>query len=126
MISQTPQVWNDFQSYEDEDGVQLTWDSVDALFPESMVEDMMKSFENLLHQLTEKSWNQRFDLLPESRREALEEMRRTGVPENPQCLHTAFLKCAEELPQKTALEDTGYGKTITYRELKEQAQAVAE
>ena len=103
MISQTPQVWNDFQSYEDEDGVQLTWDSVDALFPESMVEDMM-----------------------ESRREALEEMRRTGVPENPQCLHTAFLKCAEELPQKTALEDTGYGKTITYRELKEQAQAVAE
>lgn len=56
----------------------------------------------------------------------MEEMRRTGVPENPQCLHTAFLKCAEELPQKTALEDTGYGKTITYRELKEQAQAVAE
>ena len=126
MISQTPQVWNDFQSYEDEDGVQLTWDSVDALFPESMVEDMMKSFETLLHQLTEKSWNQRFDLLPESRREALEEMCRTGIPENPQCLHTAFLKCAEELPQKTALEDTGYGKTITYRELKEQAQAVAE
>ena len=32
MISQTPQVWNDFQSYEDENGVQLTWDSVDELF----------------------------------------------------------------------------------------------
>ncbi|CUO17593.1 Phenyloxazoline synthase MbtB [[Eubacterium] contortum] len=126
MISQTPQVWNDFQSYEDEDGVQLTWDSVDALFPESMVDDMMKSFETLLHQLTEKSWNQRFDLLPESRREALEEMCRTGVPENPQCLHTAFLKRAEEFPQKAALEDTGHGKTITYRELKERAQAVAE
>lgn len=126
MISQTPQVWNDFQSYEDEDGVQLTWDSVDVLFPETMIEDMMKSFETLLHQLAEKGWNQRFDLLPESRREALEEMCRTGVPENPQCLHAAFLKRAEELPQKVALEDTGYGKTITYRELKERAQAVAE
>lgn len=126
MISQTPQVWNDFQSYEDEDGVQLTWDSVDALFPETMVEDMMKSFETLLHQLTESDWNQRFDLLPESRREALEEMCRTGVPENPQCLHTAFLKRAEEFPQKAALEDTGYGKIITYRELKKRAQAVAE
>lgn len=42
MISQTPQVWNDFQSYEDENGVQLTWDSVDALFPETMVDDMIK------------------------------------------------------------------------------------
>lgn len=126
MISQTPQVWNDFQSYEDEDGVQLTWDSVDALFPETMVDDMMKSFETLLHQLTEKGWNQRFDLMPESRRKALEEMCRTGVPENPQCLHTAFLKRAEELPRKVALEDTGYGKTITYCELKEQAQVVAE
>lgn len=126
MISQTPQVWNDFQSYEDEDGVQLTWDSVDALFPETMVEDMMKSFETLLHQLTESDWNQRFDLLPKSRREALEEMCRTGVPENPQCLHTAFLKRAEEFPQKAALEDTGYGKIITYRELKKRAQAVAE
>lgn len=126
MISQTPQVWNDFQSYEDEDGVQLTWDSVDALFPETMVEDMMKSFETLLHQLTEKDWNQRFDLLPENRREALGEICRAGVPENTQCLHTEFLKRAEELPQKTALEDTGYGKTIAYCELKERAQAVAE
>lgn len=126
MISQTPQVWNDFQSYEDENGVQLTWDSVDALFPETMVDDMIKSFETLLHQLTEKGWDQRFDLLPESRRKALVEMCRTGVPENPQCLHAAFLKRAEELPKKAALEDTGYGKTITYHELKEQAQAVAE
>src|SRR5699024_6468848 len=86
MISQTPQVWNDFQSYEDENGVQLTWDSVDALFPETMVDDMIKSFETLLHQLTEKGWYQRFDLLPESRRKALVEMCRTGVPEKPQCL----------------------------------------
>ncbi len=126
MISQTPQVWNDFQSYEDEDGVQLSWDSVDELFPETMVEDMMKSLETLLHQLTEKDWNQRFDLLPESRREAMLEACRTGAPEKPRYLHSAFLKCAEDFPQKIALEDTGCGKTITYHDLKEKAQAVAE
>ena len=35
-------------------------------------------------------------------------------------------KRAEELPRKVALKNTGYGKTITYCELKEQAQVVAE
>ena len=68
MISQTPQVWNDFQSYEDENGVQLTWDSVDELFPENMIPDMLESFEILLHELGKKDWNQRFDVLPEKKK----------------------------------------------------------
>lgn len=71
MISQTPQVWNDFQSYEDENGVQLTWDSVDKLFPENMIPDMLECFENLLHELGKKDWNQRFDVLPEKEKEKL-------------------------------------------------------
>lgn len=71
MISQTPQVWNDFQSYEDENGVQLTWDSVDELFPENMIPDMLESFEILLHELGKKDWNQRFDVLPEKEKEKL-------------------------------------------------------
>ena len=71
MISQTPQVWNDFQSYEDENGVQLTWDSVDKLFPENMIPDMLECFENLLHELGKKDWNQRFDVLPEKKKEKL-------------------------------------------------------
>ena len=68
MISQTPQVWNDFQSYEDEKGVQLTWDSVDELFPESMIQDMMDSLKILLHDLGKEDWNQKFDVLPEKRK----------------------------------------------------------
>lgn len=89
MISQTPQVWNDFQSYEDENGVQLTWDSVDKLFPENMIPDMLECFENLLHELGKKDWNQRFDVLPEKRKREIEDTARTGVPERVECLHWA-------------------------------------
>lgn len=125
MISQTPQVWNDFQSYEDEKGVQLTWDSVDELFPESMIQDMMDSLKILLHNLGKEDWNQKFDVLPENRKKFLEESCVTEVPEKPQCLHTAFLQRAKEDPGKAALIDTGKGYTITYGELKEKALGIA-
>ena len=94
MISQTPQVWNDFQSYEDENGVQLTWDSVDKLFPENMIPDMLECFENLLHELGKKDWNQRFDVLPEKRKREIEDTARTGVPERVECLHWAVMNHA--------------------------------
>lgn len=126
MISQTPQVWNDFQSYEDENGVQLTWDSVDELFPEDMVQDMLQSFEEFLHELAIKGWDQNYDVLPKNRKETLTNAYKTGEPENPQCLHTAFLKKAEEFPKKIALEDTGCGVSITYQSLRERAMAIAE
>ena len=125
MISQTPQVWNDFQSYEDEKGVQLTWDSVDELFPEFMIQDMMDSLKILLHDLGKEDWNQKFDVLPENRKKFLEESCVIEVPEKPQCLHTAFLQSAKEDPGKAALIDTGKGYTITYGELKEKALGIA-
>lgn len=125
MISQTPQVWNDFQSYEDEKGVQLTWDSVDELFPETMIQDMMDRLKILLHDLGKEDWNQKFDVLPEKRKKFLEESCVTEVPEKPQCLHTAFLQSAKADPGKAALIDTGKGYTITYGELREKALGIA-
>ena len=125
MISQTPQVWNDFQSYEDETGVQLTWDSVDELFPEHMVQDMMDSFEVLLHKLGRENWDQKFDVLPENRKNFLETSYKTGGPEKPQCLHWAFLESAEKYPQKIALIDSGKAYSITYDELKNEAFKIA-
>lgn len=125
MISQTPQVWNDFQSYEDEDGVQLTWDSVDALFPDSMVQDMMDSFQTLLHRLRTENWDQEFDVLPENRRKFLGKSYNVGELEQPMCLHTAFLQNAAEHPGKIALVDTGEGCSITYGDFKEKALEIA-
>ena len=125
MISQTPQVWNDFQSYEDENGVQLTWDSVDELFPENMIPDMLESFEILLHELGKKDWNQRFDVFPEKRKREVEDTAHTGVPERSECLHWAVMNHAEVCPEDIALIDAGSGRSVSYGELKTRATAVA-
>ncbi|MFR8351696.1 MAG: hypothetical protein ACLVB1_02390 [Blautia obeum] len=44
---------------------------MDKLFPENMIPDMLECFENLLHELGKKDWNQRFDVLPEKEKEKL-------------------------------------------------------
>ena len=126
MISQTPQVWIDFQSYEDEEGIQLTWDSVDELFPEFMIQDMINSFEKLLHRLETENWEQKFDVLPENRKKFLEELCDVGTPEQTTCIHAAFLQRAREHPEKVALVDTGKEYSVTYGELKEYATEIAE
>ena len=66
MISQTPGIWLDFQTYEDEEGIMLSWDSVDELFYNGMMDDMMGSFGDLLHRLRTENWDAYYDVLPKS------------------------------------------------------------
>ncbi|MFD9355172.1 condensation domain-containing protein [Streptomyces sp. NPDC060031] len=51
MISQTPQVWLDHQVYRTDAGVVLAWDAVDELFPEGLMDAMLRSYEELLLRL---------------------------------------------------------------------------
>lgn len=125
MISQTPQVWLDFQTYEAEGGLTLAWDAVDALFPPGMVDDMMKSLATLLHDLRTQNWNRTFDLLPSDQKHVVAQAIKTAKPENPQCIYAAFLANALENPERIALIDTGKRLQLTYAELKTKALAVA-
>lgn len=125
MISQTPQVWMDFQSYEDETGLMLTWDTVDELFPENMIDDMMGSFGKLLRTLITEDWNQRFDVLPENRKKSIEEQTNIGELTDPGCIHEAFLERSKNTPDAVALVDTGKNISITYKELRDRVQSVA-
>ena len=52
MVSQTPGIWLDFQSYIKDGDLVLCWDSVDELFPEKMLDDMLNSLEKQLLRLT--------------------------------------------------------------------------
>ncbi|HFK2740600.1 TPA: condensation domain-containing protein [Enterococcus faecalis] len=52
MVSQTPGVWLDFQSYIEDGDLVLCWDSVDELFPEKMLDEMLNSLEKQLLRLT--------------------------------------------------------------------------
>lgn len=125
MISQTPQVWNDFQSYEDEKGVQLTWDSVDELFPQNMIQEMIESFNYLLIELENVDWNQNFDMLPRSRQNDLTELSKLCKPEETFCIQDAFLKNEKSNPMDIALIDTGKNLVITYQQLKKKAAMIA-
>ena len=100
-------------------------DSVDKLFPENMIPDMLECVENLLHELGKKDWNQRFDVLPEKRKREIEDTARTGVPERVECLHWAVMNHAEVCPEDIALIDAGSGRSVSYGELKARATAVA-
>ncbi|MEV6210454.1 condensation domain-containing protein [Kitasatospora sp. NPDC051914] len=51
MLSQTPQVWLDHQVYRTDDSVLLAWDAVDELFPDALLDDMMRGYRQLLEWL---------------------------------------------------------------------------
>lgn len=44
MISQTPQVWLDFQVFEQDGGLLLIWDSIDDVFKPQVLDEMFTSF----------------------------------------------------------------------------------
>ncbi|ALU89427.1 polyketide synthase [Herbaspirillum rubrisubalbicans M1] len=52
-VSQTPQVWLDQQLVERHGRLELSWDSVDGLFPEGLLDEMFHAYELLLHTLAD-------------------------------------------------------------------------
>lgn len=67
-ISQTPQVWIDQQVVERDGSMVFNWDSVDALFPEGLVDEMFLAYHGLLLNLAQNSdaW-QNIVVMPENR-----------------------------------------------------------
>lgn len=51
-ISQTPQVFIDCQVADDEEGLKVNWDVRQGIFPENMVADMFRAFEEILYKLS--------------------------------------------------------------------------
>ena len=50
-ISQTPQVWLDHQLYERNGELELSWDSVEELFPPGLLAAMFETYTDLIHRL---------------------------------------------------------------------------
>nr|WP_193220139.1 non-ribosomal peptide synthetase [Desulfoluna spongiiphila] len=124
MVSQTPQVWLDFQVYERDGGLDLCWDSVDDLFPENMVADMFKGFEGLMACLTEAAG--RWDAEGQEPFACpVPEPCHPSVPVLPALLHDGFFDHAGRSPQHVALVDSDTGRQVTYAELARDALRVA-
>ncbi|MTI60084.1 MAG: amino acid adenylation domain-containing protein [Firmicutes bacterium] len=127
MISQTPQVWIDFQTYETEDGLLLAWDTVDELFPENMIEDMMSAFKQLLYWLVEakSDWESDFDLLPEDQKKERRKEVKIEMLELKNCIHTAFFDQVEKNPDRTALIDSASARILSYGDVSTKALSIA-
>lgn len=118
MISQTPQVWLDFQVYVEDAGILLCWDCVEDLFPEKMIDsmfDFLKQIINLLVQNEE--WNKNFDLCNTT---YVEKRIRDiiNIPMSGKGIHEGFWKYANKYPDDVALVNSENGQKLTYGELK--------
>lgn len=128
MVSQTPGVWLDFQSYMKNGDLVLCWDSVDELFHEKMLDDMLNSLEEQLLRLTEKeNWEGKFDVLSENQKQVREKELQSILPLNfpDERLYDGFIKNVKENPEKIAIIDSETKEEISYMDLYEKSLKIA-
>ncbi|MEN4546038.1 amino acid adenylation domain-containing protein [Pantoea agglomerans] len=128
-LSQTPQVWLDHQVTEQEGGISLVWDAVEALFPTGLLDAMFSAYQQLLDHLCRQNWQQALpDLLPPTQQQVRESITRVAhQPVPPETLHHAFFRLAKQSPQRLALigEQNAQPYQFTYGELAEEALKLA-
>ena len=128
MISQTPGIWLDFQSYINKEELIICWDSVDELFPKNVLGDMFDSFIELLVSLSDyKVWENKVDVLTENQKTTRQSEVDAILPLNfpEETLYDGFIKNVNLIPDKTAIIDSETGKRISYKELYEISLTVA-
>lgn len=128
MISQTPQVWLDFQTYIVDDNLVLCWDAVEELYPEGLLDDMFSSLVSLIYNLSKHNdWNKIFDVLPDNQKIAREkellDILHLEYPKK--TLYSDFITNVENTPDKVAVIDAETGEEITYKHLYDKALNIA-
>lgn len=125
MVSQTPQVWIDFQIFEINNGLNLSWDAVDELFPDGMLDKMFAAFVAMLNELVSvKDWNKYVELLPDLAQErGIDNI--TEYYGNGQLLHSAFFVNAVKKKNQIAIIDENDGRNYTYEEVANKAKRVS-
>jgi len=125
-FSETPQVWLDHQLYELDGGLLLTWDSVDDLFPDGLLDHMFAAYEHLLQTLAGDAalWGQAVPAeLPPPQRQARDTANATQAPGGSRLLHDGFFAVAAAEPERVAvLEGDG---VLSYGRLARHALQVA-
>ncbi|HEX3528167.1 MAG TPA: amino acid adenylation domain-containing protein [Thermoanaerobaculia bacterium] len=117
-ISQTPQVWLDFQVGEEHGVLVFNWDAVEDLFPAGLLDDMFAAFRGLLRSLAEdatawartsRAW------LPGEQLRRRQEINATAAPLSTRRLHELFEEQARRDPARLAV--VAAGARMTYGEI---------
>lgn len=117
-ISQTPQVWLDHQTFERAGALLTSWDSVDALFPAGLLDEMFTAYCRLLDRLAsdEESWHETIRrVVPIGQLRQREAINATSAPIPEGLLHTLFAAQAIERPMQPAV--ISRERVLTYEEL---------
>ncbi|MFJ8090383.1 amino acid adenylation domain-containing protein [Lysinibacillus sp. NPDC095746] len=127
MISQTPQVWLDFQMFDMDDGLLCIWDGLDELFPSGLLDDMFELFIKTIHWLIEdeEHWLQQPIIETKAQEVRRQLIDNATIEDHAQCLHTSFFEKAKQQPQAIALIDGISHKEVSYKTLSLQAEKVA-
>lgn len=124
MISQTPQVWLDHQTYPTPDGLLLNWDAVEDLFPPGLLDDMFAAYEGLVRSLAGGDWDKPASLpLPAAQAAVRAAVNATAVPVEARQLHEAFFEHALAGPDRVAL--IAGDEVLSRRDLAERALRIA-
>ncbi|WP_399896667.1 amino acid adenylation domain-containing protein [Streptomyces sp. BBFR51] len=126
-ISQSPQVCLDNQVTEESGNLVVTWDAVEELFPEDVLDAMFGAYERLLGHVVAADWAAPLpDLLPAPHIERRAAAAREAAlePAVPRPLHAAFFAHAKAAPNRTALVTTA-GEEVTYGTLADRALRTA-
>jgi yersiniabactin nonribosomal peptide synthetase len=117
-ISQTPQVWLDHQVYEQDGELVLTWDAVEELFPEGLLDDMFAAYCGFLQRLAEEedAWQRTArHLIPAAQLEKRAGVNATEAPLSPEMLHTLFHNQVPHRQDHPAVISSN--RTLSYQEL---------
>lgn len=126
MISQTPQVWIDFQAFDEDHGLTLLWDSIDEIFPSGMLEEMFEFFKKEVSNVVDYGLENRVI------NESIGEIRRKKVmidhkndQAHSQTLYEKIFEQSKKNPDKIAIKNVDTNTSISYGQLCENALAIA-
>jgi pyochelin synthetase len=136
-ITQTPQVWLDYQVFEEAGALNvnsdaevgalnINWDAVEDLFPAALLQDMFEANLRLLQRLEgdEESWLETTrHLTPARQLEQRSAVNDTGAPVPEGLLYSAFTAQARERPRQRAV--VASDRSLSYEELDRCANRVA-
>lgn len=105
-VSQTSQVWIDHQVSERGDALHTVWDTVQALFPDGLVDAMFEAYTGLIERLADEStvWQADDPLaLSQHQQQVRNRVNATGAPRSADLLHAGFQRWCVRTPDQLAL-----------------------
>ncbi|WP_103863499.1 hybrid non-ribosomal peptide synthetase/type I polyketide synthase [Aquimarina sp. I32.4] len=126
-VSSTPQVWIDHQVYNENDGVTLSWDTLDAVFPDSMIDAMFKKYAELVELAIADNtfWEHSLTDVRTHKQQGLQkEANHTTASFKNAVLHKQICTNAIQIPNKTAIVCNR--EKFSYQQLKKRADQVSQ